>query len=325
MFGSAALDTALGLVLVYLLLSLMCSAITETLEAWLKHRSIDLDRGVRQLLADPNGVGLARQLYQHPLIASLFRGHYDPASVRNLPSYIPSRHFALALMDLVLPSQPSTLSGAAGAMAGTGGAPPSVAPLREAVARIEGADAVRRALLTLIDAAGNDVAQVRTNIEQWFDAAMDRVSGYYKRRSQKILVSIGVLIAVLMNVSSITIAKALWTDQTLRDSLTKIAQDYLDTSDHPPAAESPQQRFDRKVKELQSFGLPIGWTWDQGDPRAITETDPGLWFERLFGWLLTGCAVSLGAPFWFDMLNKFTVVRSTVKPHEKSPEEQSKD
>jgi hypothetical protein len=33
----------------------------------------------------------------------------------------------------------------------------------------------------------------------------------------------------------------------------------------------------------------------------------------------------LGAPFWFDLLNKFMVIRSTVKPHEKSPEEGSED
>jgi len=34
-------------------------------------------------------------------------------------------------------------------------------------------------------------------------------------------------------------------------------------------------------------------------------------------WNLTAC-ISLGAPFWFDMLNKLIVVRSTVKPKEKS-------
>jgi len=44
-----------------------------------------------------------------------------------------------------------------------------------------------------------------------------------------------------------------------------------------------------------------------------------------FGWLITACAVSLGAPLWFDMLNKVIVVRSTIKPHEKSLEERSKD
>ena len=60
-------------------------------------------------------------------------------------------------------------------------------------------------------------------------------------------------------------------------------------------------------------------------PRSIKERDLGIWLERVLGWLLTGCAVSLGAPFWFDLLNKFVVVRSTVKPFEKSADEKSKD
>jgi hypothetical protein len=44
----------------------------------------------------------------------------------------------------------------------------------------------------------------------------------------------------------------------------------------------------------------------------------------VLGWLVTALALSLGAPFWFDMLNKFMVVRSTIKPKEKSPDEPSK-
>ncbi|MFN2598074.1 MAG: hypothetical protein ABR563_12915, partial [Pyrinomonadaceae bacterium] len=46
---------------------------------------------------------------------------------------------------------------------------------------------------------------------------------------------------------------------------------------------------------------------------------------KLFGLFLTGLAISQGAPFWFDLLNKFMVIRSTVKPKEKSPDEASKD
>ena len=49
------------------------------------------------------------------------------------------------------------------------------------------------------------------------------------------------------------------------------------------------------------------------------------WWLVLCGWLATAFAVMLGAPFWFDVLNKFVVIRSTVKPHEKSPEESSED
>ena len=40
---------------------------------------------------------------------------------------------------------------------------------------------------------------------------------------------------------------------------------------------------------------------------------------------MTGFAISQGAPFWFDVLNKFMVIRSTVKPSEKSGEQPSKD
>jgi hypothetical protein len=40
---------------------------------------------------------------------------------------------------------------------------------------------------------------------------------------------------------------------------------------------------------------------------------------------MTAFAITLGAPFWFDVLNKIMVVRSTVKPAEKSGDEASKD
>jgi hypothetical protein len=46
---------------------------------------------------------------------------------------------------------------------------------------------------------------------------------------------------------------------------------------------------------------------------------------KVFGLFLTGLAISQGAPFWFDLLNKFMVIRSTVKPKEKSQEQPSKD
>lgn len=49
-----------------------------------------------------------------------------------------------------------------------------------------------------------------------------------------------------------------------------------------------------------------------------------MWLHGL-GWLITAAAISLGAPFWFDTLNRFMIVRSTIKPKEKSPEEGSKD
>jgi hypothetical protein len=322
MFDSAALDVSIGLILVYIVLSLMSSAITELFEGWLKHRAIDLEKGMRELLADSNGTGLAKSLYDHPLISSLFQGHYDPSKLGNLPSYIPSRNFALALMDIALPAQGATPSGASGAVAAAPNAT-GIAALRSAVSSIHGNDSVKRALLTLIDSAGNDITQVRTNIEQWFDTAMDRVSGWYKRRKQFWIFVIGLIVALVMNVSTVTVATALWTNKTMRDSLVAAANRYV-AQTGGDARLTPKQQLDHEVEDLQSFRLPIGWTLPASQSRdtdllSIVNKNPDIWLERVLGWLLTACAVSFGAPFWFDLLGKVSIVRSTIKPQEKSP------
>jgi len=83
--------------------------------------------------------------------------------------------------------------------------------------------------------------------------------------------------------------------------------------------------------ELEALGLPIGWKLEEWPGLHFWQPVDFVtrWYPpfrlHFFGWLLTALAISLGAPFWFDLLNKFIVVRSTVKPKEKSPEEKSKD
>jgi hypothetical protein len=39
----------------------------------------------------------------------------------------------------------------------------------------------------------------------------------------------------------------------------------------------------------------------------------------MLGWILTILAVSLGAPFWFDMLNRVVAIRSAGKAPEEAP------
>ena len=86
-----------------------------------------------------------------------------------------------------------------------------------------------------------------------------------------------------------------------------------------------KQSLENLNTQLSELQLTIGWppTNSSGDPRAFPR-DSSVWF-RIFGWFFTAAALSLGAPFWFDLLNKFMVVRSTVKPKEKSQDEASKD
>jgi hypothetical protein len=46
--------------------------------------------------------GLATELYQHGMVNGLFKGDYNVKEKSNLPSYIPSRNFALAIMSIVV-------------------------------------------------------------------------------------------------------------------------------------------------------------------------------------------------------------------------------
>jgi len=53
--------------------------------------------------------------------------------------------------------------------------------------------------------------------------------------------------------------------------------------------------------------LGIGWKTFNGCSVDVTG-----WLRTILGWLITALALSLGAPFWFDMLNKLMKVRSAV-------------
>jgi hypothetical protein len=201
-----------------------------------------------------------------------------------------------------------------------GTSPNQLQLLREAICKMEKSQ-VRQALLTLINAADDNVNELRTNIEAWYDSTMDRVAGWYKRRIQVMLFIIGIVLAIATNADTITITKSLSQDNTLRASLVSITQEYAKSRPDVPS-DNPQQRVKDNLNLIQSYGLPLGW--NRADPRMVPNTWEG-WSAKAVGWLLTAAAISLGAPFWFDLLNKITVIRSTVKPHEKSPEEPSED
>jgi hypothetical protein len=201
--------------------------------------------------------------------------------------------------------------------------------------------------------AGPDAAKLQKQVEDWYDSSMDRVSGWYKRRSQVIVFVMGVVMTVLVNADCIQIGKRLFTDASLRDAVGRLAGQIKQTPRPSPApannglspsagaqvpgtsngqaqpaaplnnptpeAQATNQPSAADLKgelaDLDSIGLPLGtpeWKW-------------AYFGDHWLGWLITVLAISLGAPFWFDLLNKFMVIRSTVKPSEKSGDEASKD
>jgi hypothetical protein len=325
-FGSTLLEVAIGVIFVYLLLSLLSSALSELIESFIKMRARDLERGITKLFDNSD---LAKDFFNHPLIHAL----------GDKPSYIPARTFSLALWSL------ATRAAAQGKSDFTG-ITQDVKVIQDLLAsedfKNKYGESIRTSLLTLIDEADGDINQARANIEGWYNDAMDRVSGWYKRRTHKILILIGLVAAAFLNVDTIGVAKALWYNDTLRTSVVAAAESYVKSPTAAPqnapansTAEDPEkqaaiarQKISTVRGEIDKLGLPIGWDSNapEGDPRRPPDrNDYYGWFLKALGIIFTALAVSQGAPFWFDLLNKFIVIRSTIKPHEKSPEQPSKD
>lgn len=324
MFGSAILDVAIGMIFIYLLMALMVTALTELISAWLKWRAQNLIRGVRNMLTDEK---LVQGIYSHPIVKSLYKGGKGP-------SYIPSRTFTLALLDLISPADPS--------------GPRVITDIQNKLSKLPDGD-LKKTLTVLLDDAQHDLRKFEESIEIWFNNSMERLSGWYKRKTQLVNVILAIVVTVLANADSISIAKSLSSDPALRSSVVAEAQKFAEANagsivpaQSPPAnsegaatdpetAKKAAQERSIQVKnqledykeQIQNLGVPIGWTErkpDVDDPRN-PPNDLGGWAKKILGLLLTAIAISLGAPFWFDMLNKVINIRSAGK----APEEKQKD
>lgn len=358
MFGLEILDVVLGLAFVYLLLSLVCSAINEYVASVLNLRGKALIDGIEQLLDDANDPHLRSDVLNHRLIRSMYTrsvfGRERP------PSYIPARSFAMALLDAVENPSPATkaaheaapdpdrkrvdpgkqgvrdildllkddaLGDVVQSLADTVDETAEAAPLPAAT---------RRKVASAVATSRTELQKLHDSVEVWFNNAMDRVSGAYKRRTQMWLFCIGLLVAVLMNADTVGMWRQLSSNQQLRDSLAKTAVDQLpgiaplaaqpgDTVP-PPNAAHAKAVYDSAMAQLDRSQLRFGWTaadaqgiWVAPQPRPV--------LRKLLGLFITAVALSLGAPFWFDVLNKIVNIRAAGRaPNErpKNPEAPAK-
>jgi hypothetical protein len=277
MFGSYILDVAIGLVFVYMLLSLLCSTINEqVITRILSLRATTLEAGIKNMLADPKG-DLTKQIYENPLIKGLSQNALSEKPRK--PSYIPSDIFAQAVMAL------------------------------DVVQKYKNTPAMQNspmpnALASLIQKANGDTTKELAYIEQWYNDTMDRVSGWYKRNVQLIIFILGFVIVVGLNVDTLAIITNLSNDTVIRAGFVSAVQGSAASPSH---ADLPTLQ-----KAFEQIQLVIGW------PSSNVPTDWSSWILKIVGLLATTFAVSLGAPFWFDLLNKFTSFRSSGPPPQKS-------
>jgi hypothetical protein len=324
------LDVAIGVTFLYLLLALIVTTVQELVASALRLRAQNLYQALEGMLKGEAQVRardktpavdastLLAEVYAHPLIKNLRGKRLFSPSELALPSYIPSKTFALALLDVL--RRRSSLAGELGATKLLKGA-------REAVAAIADHADLKHALELIFEQAevkatrlDEEVELVTSGIETWFNDRMSRASGWYARKAQLLSLVLGLAVTAITNADSTRVVSALWHNGALREAVASSAQVFYDRSGARPAGSAtlpesePPAALDRAtvskpsgadaLQALNLSKLPVGW-------EGLEFTDPKPWPLRLLGWIITTLAVSLGAGFWFDALGGALGLRKT--------------
>ncbi len=291
------LGVAIGIFLVYLLLSLILSIFIDWWSRQRGWRAGILREWIQRLLADRTDSGIVREIYQHPLIRVLFGERGDR------PASIPPRNFTLALLDVLAPSRQT-------------GKSRDLAEIREAIrASDKGNEYIRDTLLVLIDEAQGRFEKAIRNIEEWFNDPCHTSATRYRWRVQVAVFFVALVICSALNLDTIMIADELWRRPALRESAVAAAEGLsgeLEASDS--AADVQLQTI---LGRLEESHIPVGWCspCEAKDPRHLPRTRSD-WVLKVFGILATTLSTSLGAPFWFDLLRKIIGIRRGLRQPE---------
>ena len=267
MLDHPIIDIALGLIFFYVVLSLVASAVQEWIASLFALRSKNLNEGIERLLGDD----YAKKIYQHPLIKNLAREN-------SKPSYIAPETLSTVLLEVVATEE-----------GGKSFLSRDYHEVRDVVSKVDENNPLRGVLETLVSDGENALEDLQDKLSGWFDEGMTRISGWYKRQVKVLIFCIAAGVTVVTNASTIHLSEELWKNDALRAEIALQAG----------AAASRSELDELRETNLNTLeNLPIGW-----DDEKIPGDWMG-WLKTLVGWLITIAAISLGAPFWFDLLGK---------------------
>ena len=330
MSGFPIIDLIAGIIFVYFLLSIVCSSVVEIILTGLKARSKLLEEWLykifdKQVQVGKTTVSLGQAIMDHCSVTGL-------SEKGKSPSYIDPANFTSALLEKLTfnPDDPNSIANDLNTFINKI-QQTNILSLELKRALLSYAYETRDAYKSTANKTVSDVEMFRSKIENWYDTSMERLTGDFKRRfSRPATLVVAAVIVVLMNADSVNIAKYLYSNPEARARVA--AQAYQAAHDSTQAFNqkiaSIQNANDTTVKQLQATlqtgldnindakaaineNLPFGWE------AAYFKTRLGFFdiLSKILGLAVTTLAIMLGAPFWFDLLNKVTNLRGTgAKP-----------
>jgi hypothetical protein len=162
------------------------------------------------------------------------------------------------------------------------------------------------------ESQGN-ILEFRRALEGWFDNGMNQVSEWYKKRTRVAMFGYGLLVAVAFNVSAVHVVAELYENDVVRNTVVQLAAAEI-------AREGIEDCTNRtcvedEVAKVVDTGLPVLWRTcaDPDGADALCGFEDGRALGgTIIGWLITAAALSVGAAFWFALLQRAFRLRSEV-------------
>lgn len=297
-----------------------------------------------KVFQDRNNRNFTDDLYRHPLIESA------KPDDNKLPSYIEASTFSNALSDVfVREARKISINYVDGKSVVED---PEVDELKSYELLKQSVNSLKasevKKLLQSFISTSTDLPSLKTQMENWYNGYMDRVTGWYKKRIKKELFWVSLCVAILLNADLFRIASSVWSDEVLRTTLvnqaTEIVKDstWLKECDYLKDEERItclKKRSDTLYNNLKLTGLPIGWISELPSDRlemlknkfkpqmnfwnkikfkiasywelVAYNLDTYFSLSTVWGWILMAFALMQGAPFWFEVLTKMINIRGS--------------
>ncbi|TXF89841.1 hypothetical protein FUA23_09150 [Neolewinella aurantiaca] len=360
------LTVVIGIIFVLLLLSLLATTLMELLSSFFSLRSRNLIKALRNMLASSDENEILVQEFQNNSLYRHLTQQYgrQGSSSTSGPSYMSAETFQSILFDVILKGE------------GTD-------QLKSRIESLPDAD-LRNVLSQLLRESDGQLDLFRLEVQNWYNNVMDRAAGWYKRYTQKILLFMGLGIAVVFNADTVALYDRLSNDPETLTQLVAAAEQYVQardkagpiettpgsgqdintpasvpgpgfdsqttvnpydsaaavpvggpapSTDYQPSAPAPatylysgedvaEQDFRESLEDLKGLlnneiaeiRRPLGMGWEGVSLRELSTFDL---VTKVLGFILTALAISMGAPFWFDLLKKLVNIRSSgSRPYE---------
>ena len=355
------LETAISLVFVLLIFSVIAYVLQELVAINLQYRAKVLQRALTQLFGPIQSKGrnfLINQLSTSTVSGiQLFYNHAQITTLKKnpgrLPAYIPPGNFAMAVLDLVSQAHPNL---------------DALSVIKTNLAANPGISGQISTILKNLASTSTSVQELQHKLETWYSDYMDRVNGWYKSHTLLSMRLIALGVTLFFNLNILTLAKTIYLDSDMRGKLVKMAEQVADDprsfmemygstiqsqitaidSTYAPRIRSADSlttikltaailsekgklvdsftkvrlhAIDTITRDISSLGIPLGWkqNWSASLYNKKNSLDCGAVFFLILGWLITAGCISMGAPFWFDLLGKVVNLRRTgIKPAEPS-------